>query len=214
MAVPSAAKQAAPSAPRSSLRGHLSDVGAGLVIIRRDRLILLLELAATLGNALGAALFAVGLPIYALESFDDATALGLLIGGFGGGALVSALAFGVVGQRVSRYALFVAAQVVGVIPYWIMAFEPPLLLGIAAMVLAGLASGPFGPIIMTVFQARVPADVRGRFFGAAYAIDNATTPLAILLAGLLTEAFSLGAMQALIAFANLAVTLAVVTQPA
>ena len=212
LAVP-ATRSRASREPSPSVRGYLSELAVGITVILRDRLILLLETAATLGNALGAALFAVGLPIYALRTFNDATALGLLLGGFGGGALVGAVIFGVVESRVSQRRLFIGAQLAGIIPYWILAFEPSLELGITATVLAGLASGPFGPIIMAVFQRRVPADVRGRFFGAAYALDNATTPLVVLLAGLLSEVFTLGMMLALVATVNLAVTVAVVTRP-
>jgi MFS family permease len=201
-------------APWSSLRDYLADVAAGVSLIRHDRLILLLELSSTMGNALGAALFAVALPVYALRAFGDPTSLGLMLGGFGGGALASALLFGIVGYRLPRRALFTGALVVSIFPDWVIAATPALWVAVGALVVDGLATGPYGPIVMTIFQERVPADYRGRVFGMALALDNATTPLAILLTGYLLDAFGLTPILVALATINLVVTVAVVLHPA
>jgi MFS family permease len=201
-------------APPASWRGYLADLWDGLAFVRRDRLVRLLALKSTLGNALGAALFDVILPVYAIRAFGNATALGLMLGGFGGGALLSAVVFGMVGYRLPRRRLFVGALLLGTIPYWLIAATPPLALGVAATVLAGLATGPYGPIVMAVFQERTPADMRGRFFGTLLALDNATTPLALVATGLLLDHLSITAALLLVALANLLITLAVVSRPA
>lgn len=210
---PARARTKSEAVKRLSVRSYLSELADGLRFIRHDRLILTLEMAATLANALGAALFAVALPYYALQRFDDATALGLLLGGFGAGALVGALLFGAVGYRLPRRALFGTAFLLGVVPYWMLATTPPLGLSLAATVLAGLSSGPFGPIITAVFQRRVPADMRGRFFGTAYALDNATTPLAILLTGALVQSSGLTGVLVALALLKLVIATVVVAQP-
>jgi MFS family permease len=214
LAVPAHAVRATVAEVSTSLRAYLGGLAEGLVFIRRDRLILLLECTATLGNALGAALFAVALPVYAFRTFDDATALGLLLSGFGAGALVGVFLYGAVGYRLSSRRVFIGALLVGTAAYWIVAATPPLAVGILAMLLAGLGTGPFGPIVTAVFQNRVPPELRARVFGTAYAIDNATTPLAILCSGVLLDRLALGVVLGLIALVDTLVSIVVMRHPA
>lgn len=50
-------------------------------------------------------------------------------------------------------------------------------------------SGPQGPIPETVFQERVPADMRGRVFGIGFALQMVANPPGMLLAGFALEHF-------------------------
>jgi len=195
---------------RHSSRRELLD---GLRFILHDRLILLLSIASTLGNALGAATFDVVLPVYARRDFGNATALGLMLGGFGGGALVSVLLFGLMGYRLPKRVTMIGSLIAGAIPAWIIATTPPLWLSVAALVLDGLSSGPFGPIVSSTYQERVPVGLRGPFFGAMLALDNGLTPLSILAAGLLLAHFNLVTMLIVLAAANLLVVLVIAPQP-
>lgn len=193
---------------RSSRRELLD----GLRFIRRDQLILLLSIASTLGNALGAATFDVILPVYARRDFGDATALGLMLGGFGGGALVSVLLFGLIGYRMPKRPALIGSLIVGAIPAWIIATTPPLWLSVAALVLDGLTTGPFGPIVSSTYQERVPVRLRGPFFGAMLALDNGLTPLSILVAGVLLAHFNLVTILIALAATNLLIVLVIAPQ--
>jgi MFS family permease len=195
-------------------RPRAADLMAGLGVIRGDRLILVLAIASTLGNALGGAFLMVALPVYANRVLDSATAFGLLLGAFGAGALLSSLAFGAVGYRWPRRRILVASQLVALAPVWIVAATPPLAALLAALVLEGLSAGPFGPIVSTAYQQRVPAELRGRFFGTVLALDNATTPLAVLAMGVLLDHWRFEAAVAALALCSLVVTVGFVLQPA
>jgi MFS family permease len=55
-------------------------------------------------------------------------------------------------------------------------------------VLAGFAAGPINPLLFTVQTEIVPAELRGRVFGAIRAGAWAAIPLGILLGGLVVSA--------------------------
>lgn len=203
-----------PEQPAFGRGGYLRELLDGLRFIRHDRLILLLSITSTLGNALGAASFDVVFPVYARRDFGSAEALGLMLGGFGGGALVSVLVFGLIGYRLPKRATLIGALLVGAIPAWIIATTPPLWLSVAALVLDGLTTGPFGPIVSSTYQARVPVALRGQFFGTMLALDNGMTPISILVAGLLLDRFSLVAILIALAAANLVVAVVIAPQRA
>ena len=69
-----------------------------------------------------------------------------------------------------------------------LAAQPTLPVAIAALVLAGFAAGPINPLLFTVQTEIVPAELRGRVFGAIRAGAWAAIPLGILLGGLLVSA--------------------------
>jgi MFS family permease len=200
--------------PARAAREYLADLAAGLAFVRRDRLVLVLAAVSTVGNALGASVLDVALPVYARHTFDSATALGFMLGGFGGGALLGVLLYGAVGYRLPRRALFVGALLLSTLPYWIIAAAPSLPVAIGALVLDGLAAGPYGPIVTTVYQERVPAGLRGQFFGTVLAVDNATTPPAIALTGYLIAGFGLPAVLVAVAAVNAATAIAAALHPA
>ena len=193
--------------------GYLTEVLDGLRIVRRDRLITVFAVIGTLGNAFGAAVMAIGLPLYANDVLGGAKALGLMLAAFDVGALAGVGLFGVVAVRVSRTTLFRGSLVAGIFPYWMLAATPMLPGAIAAQVFQGLTSGPFGPIVRTVFQERVPAAQRASFFGTMLALDNITTPLALLLAGVAFARYDFASVMVAIACANLVVSLFAVLHP-
>jgi MFS family permease len=67
----------------------------------------------------------------------------------------------------------------------------------------GLAWGPFGPLMNTLVQRRVPADVQGRVYGVQMALYYAAPPMAFLLAGWMVETWGIQATY--LAFAGVLV---------
>jgi MFS family permease len=194
--------------------GTLANMVAGLRFIASDRLLRLLAVSSTAGNALGGALHAVILPVFARREYGDATALGLMLGGFGAGALAGALLYGIIWHRYPKRLVFIVSGIVSLIPIWILAASPSLLVVVTAMVIRGLASGPYGPIVTTIYQRRISVEQRARFFGAILAADNAATPLAVLGAGLLLSATTLTTALVVVALGWLIVKLPVLVSPA
>jgi MFS family permease len=167
-----------------------AELRAGLRFVVRSHLLLSMVLIATIGNALDKPLTTVVAPVYAREVFDSAGALGLMVGAFGGGALVGTLAFGAVGRRWPRrttfLCCFVASPAVG---FGALALTPSLAVVVAAVFLAGLLAGPINPIYETVIQEHTPPEMLGRVFGTITALAFVLIPVGSVLAGVSIQRF-------------------------
>ena len=167
-----------------------------------------------LTNFLDAPIFSVIMPVYVRRTYGTAVELGVLLGAFGGAALLSALVFGAIGHRLPRRLTFGLSFVVAGLPFWVLATGPPFLLAIAAVVVTGLAAGPINPILSTVMLERVPASMRGRVLGALTAGAYVAMPVGMLLAGFVSEQFGVYAAIAGVAAAYLVVTGSIFINPA
>ncbi len=186
---------AIPSVPHTvedERRGsYLGDIIKGFRFLRRDHLLLtLLVIAATL-NFVSNPLVSVVLPVYAREQFGSAASLGLMLAGFGAGALAGALLYGAVGHRLPRRTIFVGAFLGVAVPFGVLATLPGTATAVITLVVLGVITGPLSPLFVTVFQERTPAEMRGRIFGLVAASVWIVLPLGMLVAGLLLEKLGL-----------------------
>ncbi len=167
----------------------VAELREGVRFLQRDRPVFAIAITATLGNFLGAALFAVILPVYARDRFGSAVDLGLILAGWGGGAIAGAVLYGSVGLLLPRRPLLIAGAALNVPTVVLLATAPSLPLAGVVGVLAcmGLFSGAANPLAFTLLQERVPEGLRGRVFGAVFALGGVTAPLAVLLAGYALE---------------------------
>jgi MFS family permease len=177
-----------PAKAAGQARGrYLDDVREGLRFIRGDRLVLALAITTALSASLDGPLFAVILPNYVKELYGGAEGLGLIVAAAGGGALIGLALFGLFGHRLPRYAILVVAGITFKLPWWVLAFSPPLPVATAAIVVSGIATGPIGPLWYTILQERIPAELRGRVFGVFGAAAMIGTPLMMIVTGYLVE---------------------------
>jgi MFS family permease len=167
-----------------------------------------------LTNFLDAPIFAVIMPVYVREVYGSAIQLGVLLGAFGGAALVSSLVFGAIGPRLPRRLTFGLAFVVAGIPFWILAAAPPFAIAVAAAAIVGLAAGPINPILSVVMFERVPPEMRGRVIGPLTAGAWVAMPVGMLVAGFVSEEFGVIAALVGIAAAYLVVTASIFVNPA
>lgn len=145
----------------------------------------------------------VVLPAY-FEARDEPTSLGILVSVMSLGTIIGAFGYGWLASRFTRYQLARAVLIgtaVAIVP---LALLPPLPVMVAAGFLLGLAWGPFSPLMNTLVQRRVPADVQGRVYGVQTSLFYAAPPVAFLLTGWSVETFGVQAT-----YLALAVTLAV-----
>jgi MFS family permease len=165
-------------------------------------------------NFLDSPLLAVVLPVYASEVYGSSVELGLLLGAFGGSALVGAIVYGIIGPRLPRRLTFATAFVIVGLPFWLLALRPPFPIAFIGFVVVGLAAGPINPIISTVIFERVPRAVRGRVMGALTSGAYVAIPAGMLLAGFISEQFGVVTTIVLIASGYLAITVATFFNPA
>jgi MFS family permease len=149
-------------------------------------------LIATIGNALDKPLISVVAPVYAERYFGNGEVLGLIVGAFGGGALIGTLAYGQWARRLPRRATFLSCFVLSpLLGFGALALRPSLATVVIAAVLAGVAAGPINPIYETVIQQQAPPHMLGRVFGTITALAYAGIPLGAILAGVLIEQIGL-----------------------
>jgi MFS family permease len=170
-------------------RKYFDELLNGLRFLRRDHLILTIVAMVMITNFLDAAFGGVILPVFVKQVFGNALNLGLIIAANGGGAVLGAIIFGMVGHRLPRHATFVAMFVLVSLQFWAFALYLPFPFILVAAVISGVGAGPLNPIIDAVAYERIPAYMRGRVFGTMTAGAWLAMPLGMLLGGILTEQF-------------------------
>jgi MFS family permease len=197
---------------RPGVGGYFHDLAEGFRFLRADRLVITLVALVALTNFLDGMMF-LALPVYALRVYGSAFDLGLMLAASGGGALAGALVFAAVGHNWPRRATFIAGFVLSGLSMLALPFTPPLLALVAISVVAALGAGPLNPILMTVMQERVPAEMRGRMMGIIMAIAWVAIPAARLLAGFLIDGIGLIPAVSTMAIAYLVVTVGLAGVP-
>ncbi|MFC7974650.1 MFS transporter [Streptomyces cinereoruber] len=180
--------------PRLSPARYRADLSEGYAFLFRSRLLLGITVMVMVTNGLSQSWSSVLLPVHAREALGGPAPQGLLVSVFGGCALVGALLYGAVGERLPRRAVFTAGFLIGGAPPYVVAaltdITAPLLVTLAA---SGFGVGVLNPILSTVMYERVPEGLRSRVMGASTAGVLLTTPLGGLAAGLLVERAGLAA---------------------
>lgn len=182
------------SSPRKVKKGaqsanYFGEMRAGFRLILRDQLILSIVIMVMLTNFLDTIFWGVVRPVYVKEVFGDALNLGLLIAVNGAGAVIGGLLFAAIGHRLPRHTTFVAAFMLAGMQFWVYALQPTFTMLVAATLFTSIGAGPLNPIIGAVQFERIPADMRGRVFGAISAGAWLAMPLGMLLGGSWTETF-------------------------
>jgi MFS family permease len=194
-------------------RRYLEDLRNGLRFIRQDQLILSIVLTVMVTNLIEAIGW-VSAPVYANQLYGSAIALGLMTAASGGGAMVSAVIFGMIGHRLPRRAAFLGAFILLALGYWPLVLLPSLPITIVALALLGLAAGPINPLIGAIQYERVPSELRGRVLGVGSAGTSLAMPLGLLLGGILLDRLGLRPVLGLVAGTLLACTLSMLANPA
>jgi MFS family permease len=181
--------------------------------LRRDRLLLTLALQLTINNFISGPLFSVVLPVYVRETVGSAAALGFLLACQGGGLVLGAIGYGLVGRRFARRHLWLAGYLSFPLTYAVLAASLPL--GVIAVVFAvvGVIGGPINPLLVTVRYERIPLELRGRVFGTFSAISQVAQPIGIAAAGAAIELVGLSATLTALAVASASLGLSLLALP-
>jgi MFS family permease len=172
-------------------RGYLVELAEGITFIRRGRLVLWMFGIGVAANFLVLPLFAVVLPVYADETYGSAVNLGLMLGGFGGGALVGTVFYGAVGHLLPRRATLVSAIVLLGLPFWVLVATPSLGVTMGALFVAGFGLGPPNPLTYSVLQELTPPRMLGRVLGAGVSLSMVAVPVGMVLCGYALEVLGL-----------------------
>ena len=179
------ATRAAPHRPKAGL---LADIRAGAAYAAADPAIrTLLLLSAAFNLAINGPI-AVGLPWLADQRFAaDASVFGLMIAGFGLGALVGALVAGSLHQapRQGTLLLVIAAGIgVGMA---LIGIAPHPLVVLAILAVMGLGIGYINVVVMAWLQAHVEASMLGRVMGLTMLASFGLGPISLAAAGVIVD---------------------------
>jgi MFS family permease len=193
---------------------YLAELREGITFIRRDRLVFWMFGIGVVANFLILPLFAVVLPVYAKQTYGSVVNLGLMLGGFGGGALAGTVFYGAFGHLLPRRATLVAAIVLLGLPFWVLVATPSLGVTMGALFVAGFGLGPPNPLTFSVLQERTPPRMLGRVLGAGVSLSMVAVPVGMVLCGYALEFFGLRLTLAGISGCYLAVGLLSFLSPA
>jgi MFS family permease len=201
--------------PGRAMAGYWADLRDGVLFLYREPLLRSITVLLVITNSFDIAWGNVILPIYTREHFDGAVSLGLLVAAFGGGALAGSLLFSVVGHKLPRRAVYVAAFLIAGGPRMLVfSAGPDFWLGMITVVMGGFAAGAINPIIGTVRLERTPPGMRARVGSAMGASAWAGMPLGALLAGVAIDAFGMTTTLRAIGVAYLLIVLVPLVAPA
>jgi MFS family permease len=198
----------------AALRTYLGEIAEGFRFIRKDGLVFWLAVGSSLGSLLAEPVYSVIMPVYAKEVYGSALDLGFMYSALGGGSILGATMFAIFGHRLPRRATILTGFTVRALSFWVLVAMPPVGIVVMAIVINATALEPTNPIVMTIFQERVPDGMRGRVFGTIGAIAVATLPVGMIGYGLLMTHLGLQTTLYIFATINLSVPLVLALVPA
>ncbi len=166
----------------------LSTIGAGLGYAWRDPAIRsLIVLSAALNFALTGPI-TVGIPYLADQRFDGgAAAFGIILSGFGAGALAGALVAGSI-PRVPRLGTVLLIAVIGMgVAVSMIGLSPNVLLAFVLLAIIGLGAG-FGNVhVVSWLQARTAEEMRGRVMSLVMIGSAGLVPVSYAVSGAIVD---------------------------
>lgn len=205
---------ARPATAGPSQRRYLMSLADGVRVLRRDRTLATLALLAAALNTLLSSVYSVLLLVYAAEVFGGAAHFAGMVAAVGGGAVVGALFFGVLGRRLPRRAWLLVSCFGAAATVLALSALPGHVPTLALLAASGLTTAPLGPLVSLVFQERSPSESLGRVLSARNALVLAGLPLGVLLTGIALDGLGLSSTLVLIGGLCLAVAGSAASLPA
>lgn len=185
----------------------------GLRALTSDQVLTLLSAVVVMLAVLEGAWVGVLAPAYGQRVLHSSTALGLLLGLFGVGALLGNLTYPWVAERADHHLLvWTCLGASTALRYGVLGASTvqPLLAG--AVLLAGLASGLLSPLWLRLLSDRTKPPLHGHVFGITFGLEQGGYAIGALAGGLVLARVSISA--ALIGAAGISVALALLAATA
>ena len=195
------------AAPTTQRRNMFADIGAGLVYIKGNTMVLVL-LVMGLATTLLASPFRMLLPVFVVDIYNRGPdSMGLLVAIMGGGSLVGSLAIAALGDWRRGMLLIIGSFVSGIALLLIASF-PFYYAAAAIMVLVGLGDAGRRTINMGLIMEVVEDQYRGRVM-SVFMMNFGLMPLGVLPAGMIADALGGQMAIAILGALLILVTLAV-----
>lgn len=199
-------RSALESSEKPTRRHLLAEIGEGVRWLWRQHLLRTLVVLVAVGNLIYNALI-LAMIVRAQDLSASPAAIGLLLGTFGVGALIGALAAPAIQRRVRPNVVMIGWLWATALQLVVFAAAPNLwVLGAAA--LAGTAVGPIFNVVLAAYRyALTPDRLQGRASSVLRLVAWGTIPIGALVGGFSVERF--GAVATFVGLAALGVLMAV-----
>lgn len=148
-------------------------------------------------------------PLYGRQILHSATALGVLFGALGVGAMIGNLTYPWLSERLSSYRLiWVCLAAEGTLRFGSLAATSSVPILAAAVMVAGVGLGVLSPLWLRLLTNRVSAERHGHVFGVTFGLEQAGVALGALVGGSILAAVSLHATLIAITAITAALTVA------
>lgn len=191
----------------------VEDIREGMRYVWNHQFLRTLTFAALVINALTVPIPAVLIPYMAKMEWDSAFWFGVVMSGFGAGALIGSLLAGALANRVGRAAIFRPALLLFALPSFVLAAVPGPYLGWVAVFGIGLGSGLINPIVQALLYRMTDHQILGRVMGVISAGALIASPAGILIATPLLETVGLGMSFFIFAVIMLIVAISLIFSP-
>ncbi|MFF2432040.1 MFS transporter [Streptomyces mirabilis] len=186
------AAEEAPSPAGETGPGYWRRFGEGFTFLRGEPLLLTVIVMVGITNLLDAAITSVLVPIWARESGNGPTAIGLMGSMMGAAGVGGSLIAAVVAHRLRRRVVVLTGFLLAGAPrFLILAFDAPLGAVLAVFAVSGFGAGFINPVLGAVLVERVPRRMLGRVNALGDSLAWAGIPLGGLLAGAAVTAVGL-----------------------
>ncbi|MFJ2900536.1 MFS transporter [Streptomyces sp. NPDC087218] len=186
------AAEGAPSSAAETGPGYWRRFGEGFTFLRGDPLLLTVIVVIGIINLLDAAITSVLVPVWARESGNGPTVIGLMGSMMGAAGVGGSLIAAVVAHRLPRRVVVLTGFLLAGAPrFLILAFDAPLGMMLAVFAVSGFGAGFVNPVLGAVLVERVPRRMLGRVNALGDSLAWAGIPLGGLLAGAAVTAVGL-----------------------
>ncbi len=186
------AAEEVPSQAGETEPGYWRRFGEGFTCLRGEPLLLTVIVMCGITNLLDAAITSVLVPVWARETGNGPTAIGLMGSVMGAAAVGGSLIASVVAHRLRRRVVILTGfLLLGAPRFLILAFDAPWGVVLAVFAVSGFGGGFVNPVLGAVLVERVPRRMLGRVNALGDSLAWAGIPLGGLLAGAAVTAVGL-----------------------
>lgn len=172
--------------------GYWRRFGQGFTFLRGEPLLLAIIVMVSITNLLDAAFSSVLLPVWAKESGNGPSAIGLCASAGGLAAIGGSLIAAAVAHRMRRRLVFFAGFLLAGAPRWLILASPaPLWAVVVVFAVGGFGAGFLNPILAAVSYERVPRRLLGRVKALSGSLSWSGIPLGGLIGGAAVASFGL-----------------------
>ncbi|MEU6654208.1 MFS transporter [Streptomyces sp. NPDC046900] len=164
--------------------GYWRRFGEGFTFLRGEPLLLTVIVMVGITNLLDAAFGTVLMPVWARESGNGPTTIGVMGSAMGAAAVAGSLIAAVAAHRLPRRVVFFAGFLLAGAPrFLILASDAPLGAVLAVFAVSGFGAGFLNPVLGAILFERVPRRMLGRVNALGDSLAWAGIPLGGLIAG-------------------------------